>query len=234
MKLRYHQRALEIMGIEPVFSEERIRILEEWEREYQRALPAALKELYALEGIEEWFRQANQDFLKPIDCLFLDDWSEIDEDEVECVGLSLKDLRQGTVHFFCENQGVVNWEVLMNGSNDPPVVIDSFNVWMIACPRLSDFFLAVAWDHALLCDDNVLWGAVDYKKVEEVKDRLFAQFEQLPVTYGWTTERAVLRFQKENWRVSLHDEGHGDAWIAGWKNEKELEELMRLVCFHKG
>jgi hypothetical protein len=226
MNLRYHQRALEVMGIEPVFSEERIRILEEWEREYQRALPAALKELYALEGLEEWFRETNQDWLEPIDHLYIKDWSEYSE--IECKGLSLEDLRQGTVHFFSENQYVVIWEVLLDGSDDPPVVIDSYGVWMIACPRLSDFFLAVAWDHALLRDD-VLWGQVDEQKLAEVKERLFAEFEQLPVTYGWPTERAVLRFQKGNWKVLIHEEKYSDVWIAGWKDEEEYEELSQLI-----
>jgi hypothetical protein len=231
MNLRFHAEALEQMGIKPVFSDERLRLLEEWEKKHQRALPAALKELYALEGIEEWFEETGQDFLVPLSKLSVHDWSNVKV--VECAGLSLDDLKKGTVHFLTENQWVNTWEVLLDGSDDPPVLVnlESQECW-ITSPCLSDFFLAAVWDHALLrheWDEDLLWGSVNF---DAVKDLLRRDFRQFPVTYGPTPDQAVHRFQKGNWRVRLDDGGYG-GWIGGWKSEEEMGELMRLLHFQE-
>ncbi|RAL26228.1 hypothetical protein [Thermoflavimicrobium daqui] len=225
MELCYHQEALQFMNLKPSISKTRLLALEEMEAKYQQVLPRAFKELYVLNGIEEWFKETNQDFLKQIDALFIDRWEDFEE-EIVSKDITLAHLKKGTIHFFTENQGVVTWEMLLDGSDDPPVVVKSiWEEWVIASPRLSDFFLAVTWDHALL-RENCEWVSIDF---EAAKPFLYTEFKQLPTTYGWPVEGPSLRFQKGNWRLLLQGGGREDVWMGGWEDEEEFERFAKLV-----
>ncbi|MBA4494345.1 hypothetical protein ACFO25_05325 [Paenactinomyces guangxiensis] len=228
MEIRYHRKALELMGLTPEFSKERIRKIETFEKQHGCGLPAAVRELFSLSGVEEWFLGVNQDRLLRIEELRLERHEEFLEDEdLKLKGLSSELFQEPAITFMVENQGVCWWEVILNGSDDPPVLVPlhyESNTWMIAQKHFSDFFLAVTFDHALLRKEETLWDTSDHWSGKDLPG-----FKRLPTTYGWPMEDPKYRYQKGSLLLSIHGGESGDIWISGWKNEKELEEIETLL-----
>jgi hypothetical protein len=66
IQTRFHFEAVNLIGLSPEISADRWREVEEKERELQRRLPLALKELYAVNGLEDWFSRESRDRIEPL------------------------------------------------------------------------------------------------------------------------------------------------------------------------
>ncbi len=53
LKLKYHQATFDMLGREPILSEQAIAEIEKWERRTKRKLPGAIKEWYSLQFAQE-------------------------------------------------------------------------------------------------------------------------------------------------------------------------------------
>lgn len=216
------------MGFNPEFSEDRIKKIETLERKLECFLPAAVRELYALSGIVEWFQEIGQDRLFRLDELQLETHEEyLEEDKRKLVGFSSELFQQPAIPFMVENQWVCRWEVVLNGSDDPPVLVplhDERNTWILAQKKFSDFFLAVTFDHALQREAEPLWDTMNHWSGEELLG-----FDRLPTTYGWPVKEPKYRYQRGNLLLSICGGEYGDVWIAGWKDEEELKEIESLL-----
>ncbi len=102
--LKYHQAILDLLGIAAVPVPERLAALDERERNSGIGFPAAVREWFALEGVEELFERNSDESLTPL---------------VELGNPA--DTRQGYLRVGTENQAVFAWYVRLTEGDDPIV-----------------------------------------------------------------------------------------------------------------
>src|SRR5258708_5336050 len=118
-RLHFHQATMDLLGQVPAFSDASLALLERQEQRCGLSFPAAVREWYALEGAVALLnRYSNQD---PAVSL-------------ERLGEELAEARPATgersesnpvIVVQRENQSVCRWGVLLDGSEDPPVLVEA-------------------------------------------------------------------------------------------------------------
>src|SRR5262245_43186274 len=109
MALKYHQAVFDLVGKKPKPSKRALAALEKRERALGITFPPSLREFYCLEGACETLAEnSNEDPAVPIE--------ELGEPD---------DIEHGVLKIQDENQGVAAWYVRLDGSDDPPVEVES-------------------------------------------------------------------------------------------------------------
>lgn len=109
MKLKYHQKTFALLGREPKKSAVAVKQIAVIERRLKIRLPAAVKEWYSLAGaVKLLYEHSNQDEPTPLEELG-----------------SPYEVSHGVLKIQTENQGVAEWYVRLDGSEDPPVLVES-------------------------------------------------------------------------------------------------------------
>ncbi|UWE04876.1 hypothetical protein [Laceyella sacchari] len=224
---KFHTESFKLMGISPVYSPHRLQLIAEREREINRTLPPALKELYAVEGVEEWFENGNGDQLVPLQRIELET-REYWELELGLTFLNLPDNMKANegIYFFIECQGCWSWWVLLNGTEDPPVIVESLydEAQILACEKLSDFIFANAWDVSLM--DSPSFQAGEYPCEEAFLQILRDQCVDKPTTRLASTIHRY-RFGYQGCRLLLFEET-GQLFMSA-DHEEAKNELMELI-----
>ena len=113
-------------------------LLDERERVLGIRFPAAAREWYSLEGaVEILATYSNEDRPLPIPNLGVSPWDTL--------------LSNGLLVFMDENQGVHQWGVQLDGSDDPPVhagYYKDLTNWEIVTDNFSTFVYCYVWDWA--------------------------------------------------------------------------------------
>ncbi|MEV6205804.1 hypothetical protein [Kitasatospora sp. NPDC051914] len=158
--LRFHGRAAALAGMDPEVSAEAAAALDRFEAVHGRAVPASVREWFALaQGADVLRKFGNGDAVYGADRLgreefyywpedngdWPDDVEEQEERPIDPVGAL------GLLPFLVENQGVWVMAVRLDGSEDPPVVISFDEVtpsaaWRPCADRFSDLVHARIWD----------------------------------------------------------------------------------------
>jgi hypothetical protein len=223
----FHTEAFNLMGIRPVCSPERLKLIAEKETEMNRRFPLSLRELYAVEKIEEWFESQNGDQLVPLQRLELET-REYWEHELGLRFLNVPSNMQANegICFFVECQGCWSWWVLLNGSEDPPVIVESLfdEAQILVCDKLSDFIFAYAWDQSIM--DSPSFQTGDYTSEKEFLRLLRNRCEEKPTTRLASTVHRY-RFGYKDCRLFLFEETC-QIFIAS-ENEKSKNELMTML-----
>ncbi|MDN4595126.1 hypothetical protein [Polycladomyces subterraneus] len=199
---------------------------------YKRRLPIALKELYAVNGLEEWFSRKNRDRIEPLQVLMV----ETREYWQEEMGLTFEGIPQHLqadegIPFFIECQGCWCWWVLLTGNEDPPVIVECLeeNAQILACERLSDFIFACAWDLTINDRPFVIQG--EYHNESEFLAWLRNKWEEKPRTRLSSSIRRY-RFGKKDRRLLLWEETRQFFLSADTKTSGE-EALRQMEPFAK-
>lgn len=109
MKLKYHQKTFALLGLEPKKSAVAVKQLAARERRLKTRIPAAIKEWYSLAGaVKLLYEHSNQDEPTPLKGLG-----------------SPYEVSHGVLKIQTENQGVAEWYVRLDGSDDPTVLVES-------------------------------------------------------------------------------------------------------------
>jgi len=156
-QLRFHQATMDLLGQVPTFSDASLALLERQERRCALGFPAAMREWYALEGAADLlYRYSNQDFAVPLDQL----GEEIAKARPHAGELSAP---MPVIIVQYENQGNCRWGVLLDGSEDPPVMVELITgegipvpsrAWELYSERFSIFVYAHVWDWSAPCWDR--------------------------------------------------------------------------------
>jgi hypothetical protein len=109
MELKYHQATFDLLGTKPRVSKRALRLIERREAALGITLPASLREWYSLQGAEAILLEHSNDD-RPVPLAELGTAHEV---------------RHGVLKFQDENQGVAAWYVRLDGSDDPPVDVES-------------------------------------------------------------------------------------------------------------
>lgn len=197
----YHQAAVDLIGQPLDPSPAMAALLDERERRCGVKFPASVREWYSLEGAAE--------ALDGQDCLVA--VAELGEVEEDWFGAGQQDfVAQGFLVIMYENQGVCWWAVLLDGSDDPPVVVAVDRPqWSHCAAHFSTFVYTRIWDWggATWPDRGCDLQAQDGPLQRADLDLLQQVFLEEPRTYGWPG--------KTNYRFS-----YGGARILVWDDEE--------------
>jgi hypothetical protein len=132
---------------------------------------------------------------------------------------------RGLLHIAIENQGVCQWAIHLDGSDDPPVLVylDGTPGWQLHAEHFSIFTAAQVWDWSR----EPALGAQDQPLAE--RDLAFLQdtLQEAPRTYAWPGN-VNYRFQDDTSRILIRDvpEFQADWYISA---DSEIA-LLRLAA----
>jgi hypothetical protein len=131
-RVSYHQSVFDLLDLRPAASEPARQRVEACEGRYGRRLPEAVRQWYLIDDVvaltpaegEEghlWYDYSNMDHPEPLETVlrgFAGVWSPNHDPE-----------EPQRVRVLVENQGVCSWFLELDGSDDPPVVVDEWYQW---------------------------------------------------------------------------------------------------------
>jgi hypothetical protein len=211
----YHSKVLTLMGITAREAADAATQMAAIEARIGRPLPPSLREWYSLEGA----------------CALLERYSNGDH------AIAVADLgRDGLLHgdllvFRHENQWVCHWAVRLDGSDDPPVVVDyddSFKTFRPCAAAFSAYVYACMWDWGTVVNNEALMQAQNRPLSDEALTWLRRHFTPELETFGWPGHTQY-RFRSPGQRILIwaaHDQA--DWWLAG-DSEEALCRLVKRV-----
>jgi hypothetical protein len=229
MVLRYHSKTFQLLGIEPRRSAFAVEALARVKNKIGRTLPASVREWYELENACSLLLEHSNDD-QPVDI------AEFGGPQRDTHGGRPHDLLANNLLVFrCENQGVCAWAIQLDGSADPPVVVDfdtQFKSWIRCAPSFSQHIYAWMWDYgvslARLRSDDLLIQAQNRPLSMEALSFLNNQFEAELVTHGWPGHTQY-RFFMGDQRILIWADRNQADWHLAAEDEASLERLVSLV-----
>jgi hypothetical protein len=221
---RFHSQTLALLPSPLPWSERNAQLLATREKSLELRWPASVREWYALEGATGALRTYSNDD-KPIPL------EELGEPFEDWYGRGHRDFRsERLLVFMHENQGVCSWAIRLDGSEDPPVVVQLGSRpredWLPLARSFSEFLYCQIWDYSLrgaACESQE--PELDEAKLQFLR----TSFREEPRTYGWPGSTNY-RFSAPTGRILIwHSEKHGADWIIQAASHPQLEELLRQV-----
>ena len=222
--LRFHQASVALLPTLPTTSSASARTIAERERLLAIRFPESLREWYVMDrSVELLGEYSNDDWPVPLGQLGspVEDW----------YGDGPRNLiDDGLLWFMAENQGVCNWAVRLDGTDDPPVLVEvdsaRRDIWQPAAATFSEFVYCQIWDHprgTLLCE------AQERSLSKDDLRYLQRQFCPGPVTESWPGSRN-LRFAAPHGRILIWttEEDQTD-WLLYANSEQRMNRLIRSV-----
>jgi hypothetical protein len=228
--LRFHSKTFELLGREPEHSNDSAKLLDQVEKRIGNSLPPSVREWYEIEGA----------------CQILKQYSNCDRPlEIAELGEPCGDTSDGGPHdlltrnlllFKWENQGVCAWAINLDGSDDPPVVVDvdtQFRKWQHCADSFSQYVHTCVWDYALVMQsapsDSLLVQAQNQPLSEHALDFLRANFQSELMTYGWPGQ-SQYRFFDGDQRILIWAGQDQADWHLIADNEESLGRLITRVA----
>ncbi len=150
--LTYHQAAVTLSGLTHGTIPDALARLERREHELGLRLPAAVREWFALNLPDDLWGLGDQD--KPYGIVNLGPVESGYGHDLEHHPLA-----QDYLVIMDEHQHVARWAVHLDGSDDPPVIIQTYNdrlgsQWHRHADRFSTFAYARVWDYQVMFKDG--------------------------------------------------------------------------------
>jgi hypothetical protein len=226
MSSRFHQEALQRLGLEYVADPGRIAALTERSAALRVTLPASFLEWYGMrDGIELLRRNSNTDDPVAIERLGTPlQWCWDEPHDLVAERLLL---------FMVENQGVCIWALQLDAGDDPPIVVasDPDLEWGPCAERFSTFIACQIWDHMEVCcesEHRILLGAQASQLERADLAFLRSRFSEKATTHGWPGDNQY-RFERGDSRLLVWDgDGQADWWVSA-ATEASLEDLVREI-----
>jgi hypothetical protein len=223
--LRYHARTLQLLGVAPRISPTAVEELDRVERRIGRSLSASVREWYSQEGACQLLRRYSNDD-RPLEI------AEFGVPRTDTHGGGPHDLLSRNLRVFrYENQSVCVWAVLLDGSDDPPVVLDfdsQFKTWTPCATTFSGHWYAWMWDYALVLSQGLLIQAQNQPLSETALEFLGRYFAAGPKTFGWPGHTQH-RFSSADERILIwSSDGQADWWLSA-DREESLRRWVGMV-----
>ncbi len=223
MHLKYHQKAYQLLNRPPVLSSRALELLARAEQRCGGALPASVREWYSLEGaVETLATHSNNDWPIPLDQLGqVRTWPGVIWDDF---------IADGFLPIMFENQSVCHWAVKLDGSDDPPVVVevDSSPIvsWQIYADTFSTFVYTSIWDWQP--SDAPLLAAQDRLLSQADLEFLRRWYREGPPTYAWPG-RKTYRFSQGDQRIRIWSDENQADWFLSSSTPDSLFQLAQKV-----
>jgi hypothetical protein len=205
----------QLLGIEPRTSPAAVAEVERAEQRLGLGLPSSVREWYCYgEAIEILNRYSNQDWPIPPTKFAVTDWG----------GTPL-------LPFKYENQGVRTWAIVLDGSENPAVLVDvdsKGTQWDLHATSFPAHVHACVWDYTLVLDQPALVEAQNLELSMDAVIALREHFSERPSTFGWSGNTQYRFEGKDNAILIWSAEGRAD-WFVGANDEASLEIALRTV-----
>lgn len=133
-----------------------------------------------------------------------------------------------------ENQSVCRWAVHLDGSSDPPVVVDyefadPEDTWIPCTDHFSDYVYCCVWDYSMVLRKGTpLIQAQNATLSPAALDFLSREFARVLHSEGWPADRQY-RFQRPGQRILIWSgDRQADWWLAA-EDSNSLAALVRSV-----
>jgi hypothetical protein len=204
-----------LAGIRPRTSAAAVDEVERAEHRLGLQLPASFREWYCYDqAIDILRRYSNQDW--PI--------SATKFEAINWHGTLL-------LPFKHENQGVCTWAIVLDGSENPPVLVnfDSNGArWHLQATSFPAHIQACVWDYVFVLDRPALVEAQNQELTIGALTALRQHFRERPSSLGWPGNTQY-RFEGEcNAILIWSAEGKAD-WFVGAHDERSLESALRAA-----
>lgn len=131
-----------------------------------------------------------------------------------------------------ENQGVCTWAVLLDGSDDPPVLVDvdsGGSVWQLLAQKFSTYVYTCVWDYRVVLGQPALVQAQNGPISPHALSVLAASLAEQPKTTGWPGS-VQHRFAGDRHGVLIwSSEGESADWFVGAPDAGSLRSALRVV-----
>ncbi len=224
MQLKYHHKAFDLLQREPAISDYALQLLAQVEQQRNIGLPSSVLEWYSLDGaVETLSLYGNSDRPVPLE--------HLGKTEQDWYGVGSRDfVSEGFLLVLTENQGVCHWAVELDGSEDPPVVVEVDSAPNVVWQPYADTFLTFVytriWDwqpfaySALSAQDQPL----DQGDLAVLRQ----QYREAPTTYNWPGKRNY-RLHRRDQRVLIWPGEDQADWFLAAKTPESLIELAQAV-----
>ncbi|HTU90431.1 MAG TPA: hypothetical protein VMF69_10180 [Gemmataceae bacterium] len=138
---------------------------------------------------------------------------------------------QRLLPFKYENQGVCEWAIVLDGSDDSPVYVDVDSngaQWNMQAPTFTAYVYACVWDYVFVLDQPGLVQAQNKPLSSEAIDELRRRFSEQPRTFGWPG-RTQHRFAGKDQALLIWSGEDQADWFVGARDAKSLESALRAV-----
>jgi hypothetical protein len=212
----FHAATFELLGTPPRVSTAAFSELERTEQRLGARLPPAVREWYAYDGALSILATHSND-----------------DPPIPVQEFSLRESSAGRlIPIRRENQGVCIWAVLLDGSDDPPVLVDVDTdgaVWQRLTESFSTYVYTCVWDYRVVLRRPALVQAQNRPLSPQALQTLQGLFEGGPRTSGWPGS-AQYRFGGDRHGVLIWaDESQQADWFVGAVDASSLESALRLV-----
>jgi hypothetical protein len=209
----FYADTFQLIGIEPRTSLSAVADVDRAELRLGLKLPASVREWYCYDQATDILRRySNQDWPIPAAKFAVIDW-------------------HGTLllPFKHENQGVCTWAIVLDGSENPPVLVDFDSngaQWDLHATSFPAHLHACVWDYVFVVNRPALVEAQNLELSSDAVCALRDRFCERPSTFGWPGN-AQYRFEGEDNAILIWSaEGQAD-WFVGAHDEASLEVALR-------
>jgi hypothetical protein len=219
VRLKYHDWLFRLLGHEPRVSADAVRTIKRWEAESRIKLPAALREWYALEGIEDALAVILPEHrIVPLPRLL----------ETFASSIARQDRRRPRVLLFGKRPGTTGWPIYLypDGTDDPPFILAIYEEALPFSEGLAD----VAWSALTTDRPNLVAGAItDLDPPAEFGPAQFDFLgEAFPQMRRGSADPPTFRFSRPGAWVEVEPEGDPShaPWPAVYSLWADTEEQL--------
>lgn len=212
----YHRATFDLLGDLPRTSAGAIAELERAEQRLGMRLPSSLREWYSYDGaLTILASHSNDDPPIPVE-----EFSLTDSDAGRLIPIRR------------ENQGVCTWAVVLDGSDDPPVMVDVDSdgaMWQPFARDFSTYVYTCVWDYCVVLSQAAMVQAQNVPLSPRSLHALQGLFDEGPRTFGGPGSTQY-RFSGDQHGILIWATDHGQAdWFVGAADVTSLEAVLRLV-----
>lgn len=225
--LTYHQATFDLTGEKPVASSRAIEAIARFEHIKGLSLPTSVKEWYTLENAQNILsRYPPAGAVHSAEQLGDPEsyWSNRAFHEIDL-------LKQGLLLIMAEIQNICFWAILLNGEDDPSVVVSKelkpFATWHLCAETFSVFVYTCVWDSLVINPEDQMPGCKEFLLPTEL-EFLHERFQEGPRT---CTFPGVVdhRFFSDNQRILIQEAGQQASWYFAADSDEALKQLVEQV-----
>jgi len=212
----FHRATFELLGTEPRISTAALGELERTERRLGMRLPASVREWYSYDGALSILAEHSND-----------------DPPIPVHEFSLTETTAGRlISIRWENQGVCTWAILLDGSDDAPVLVDvdsDGTVWQPLAQNFSTYVYTCVWDYHVVLSRPALVQAQNCSLSLEALRELQGIFDERPRTFGWPGS-VQYRFDGRQHGILIWSTQDQQAdWKVGAADANSLESVLRQI-----
>jgi hypothetical protein len=221
MTFSYHPKSFDLLKAKPKICKENLECLDRIERMRNFRFPEAFKEWYSLEGAVALLKHGG---MHPYPIEVLVSPQELgNSGQVDYAAL-------GLLPFLYEEQGVCHWALQLDGSQDPPVLVEVDSepeyIWQTCSPNFSTFVYCAIWEQI---GESESWiQAQDVELKREDLNFLRQTFVEEPSTFGWPGENNY-RFSRADQKILIWARKGSSDWCLSAKTSESLRQLVETV-----